>query len=216
MFQIKSFTFNPFDENTYILSDETHECIIIDPGCYGEDEEKALESFITEMQLKPVVLVNTHAHIDHVLGNNFICKKYNLSPVLHILELPLLEAAPVYGTEWGIAMHPSPAPERFLKEEDVFHFGNTELKILFTPGHSPGSICLFSENEKIIISGDVLFQQSIGRTDLPGGDYDTLIRSIIEKLFVLDEKTKVFPGHGPETTIDLEKKLNPFVGIKSL
>jgi len=212
MLQIKNFTFNPFQENTYVLFDETQECIIIDPGCYESDEEEALQSFIASQKLKPVMLVNTHAHIDHVLGNNFVCKTYDLSPVLHQKELPLIEAAPVYGTEWGIAMHPSPAPKSFLKEGDVVRFGKTELKILFTPGHSPGSICLHSEKEKIIISGDVLFYQSIGRTDLPGGDYDTLIKSITEKLFVLDDATKVFSGHGPETNIGFEKKYNPFVG----
>jgi len=212
MLQIKSFTFNPFYENTYVLNDDTKECIIVDPGCYNRSEEETLLSFITSNQLKPVILVNTHAHIDHVLGNNFVCKTYDLSPLLHNLELPLLEAAPIYGTEWGIAMNPSPAPVKFIKEDDVIRFGKTELKILFTPGHSPGSICLFNEQENLIISGDVLFQQSIGRTDLPGGDYQTLIKSINEKLFTLDEKTKVFPGHGPETSVALEKKFNPFVG----
>ena len=169
MIQIKSFTFNPFDENTYVLFDETTECIIVDPGCYERHEEEELESFISSQELKPVMLVNTHCHIDHVLGNNFVCKKYDLSPVLHKIEVQLLEAAPVYGANWGVAMHASPLPSTFLDEGDTVRFGNSELKILFTPGHSPGSICLLNAEQKIIISGDVLFRQSIGRTDLNSG-----------------------------------------------
>jgi len=212
MIQIKSFTFNPFYENTYILNDETQECIIIDPGCYERGEEEELAEFISTQKLKPVLLVNTHCHIDHVLGNNFVCKTFNLSPVLHEIEVKLLKAAPVYGADWGIAMPPSPLPEKFIDEGDTVCFGNSELKILFTPGHSPGSICLHNTDQKIIISGDVLFQQSIGRTDLPGGDFETLIRSIREKLFVLDDATTVYSGHGPQTTIGFEKKHNPFVG----
>lgn len=212
MIQIKQFTFNPFSENTYILYDETRECIIVDAGCYERHEEEELESFISSQKLKPVMLVNTHCHIDHVLGNNFVCMKYNLTPVLHKIEVQLLEAAPVYGAEWGIAMHPSPLPNKFLDEGDTVRFGNSELKIFFTPGHSPGSICLHNEEQKIIISGDVLFRESIGRTDLPGGDYATLIKSIKEKLFTLDDATTVFSGHGAQTTIGFEKKYNPFVG----
>ena len=163
MIQVKNFIFNPFYENTYVLYDETSECIIVDPGCYDKWEEEELENFITAEKLKPVMLVNTHCHIDHVLGNNFVCKKYNLSPVLNKIEVKLLEAAPVYGANWGVAMHPSPLPKKFLDEGDVVPFGNSALKILFTPGHSPGSICLYSSEQNILVSGDVLFQQSIFR-----------------------------------------------------
>jgi hydroxyacylglutathione hydrolase len=212
MLQIKVFVFNPFYENTYVLFDETRECIIVDPGCYDKNEEEEITAFISGHQLKPVMLVNTHCHIDHVLGNYFVSSTFNLLPVMHRIEVKLLEAAPVYGANWGVAMRPSPLPQKFLDEGDIVRFGNSELKILFTPGHSPGSICLHNEKQKIIISGDVLFQQSIGRTDLPGGDYDTLIKSIREKLFVLDDSTSVFSGHGPQTTIGSEKKYNPFVG----
>ena len=212
MIQIKTFVFNAFYENTYVLFDETKECIIIDAGCYEKHEEEELAKFISANELKPVMLVNTHCHIDHVLGNNFVCKTYNLLPLLHRIEVQLLEAAPVYGANWGIAMHPSPLASTFLDEGDTVRFGNSELKILFTPGHSPGSICLHNAEQKIIVSGDVLFQQSIGRTDLPGGDYDTLIKNIREKLFVLDDATIVYSGHGPTTTIGFEKKYNPFAG----
>jgi glyoxylase-like metal-dependent hydrolase (beta-lactamase superfamily II) len=212
MIQIKSFVFNPFYENTYVLFDDTRECIIVDPGCYEKHEEEELSGFISTHQLKPVMLVNTHCHIDHVLGNNFVCGKYNLLPVIHKIEVQLLEAAPVYGANWGVAMHASPLPKKFIDDGGFIGFGNSELKILFTPGHSPGSICLHSAAQKFVVSGDVLFRQSIGRTDLPGGDFDTLIDSIRGKLFPLDDSTVVYSGHGPQTTIGEEKKYNPFVG----
>ena len=161
------------------------------------------------------MLVDTHAHIDHVLGNNFVFKTYNLKPVLHRNEIRILEAAPAIGAEWGVAVYPSPAPEKFLNEGDIVSFGNSRLKILFAPGHSPGSICLYSEEQSFMISGDVLFRESIGRTDLPGGDHETLLQSIRQKLFSLPDETTVYSGHGPETTIGHEKKYNPFVGLYS-
>lgn len=205
------FTFNPFQENTYILSDETKQCIIIDPGCYDSNEKDELAAFIENQKLKPVKLINTHCHIDHVLGNKFIADKYNLQLELNFLEIPLLRAVGNYASMYGIYCDPSPEPFALLKEGDVLKFGNTSLQILLTPGHSPGSICLYNEKEKLLIAGDVLFQMSIGRTDLPGGDYDTLIKSIREKLFILPDDVKVCPGHGPATTIGFEKKNNPFL-----
>jgi len=211
MIQIDFFTFNPFQENTYILSDETKECLVIDPGCYDSFEKDELERFITDQNLKPVKLLNTHCHIDHVLGNKFVADKYKLPLELNSKEVPLLKAVKEYAPQYGIYCEPSPEAAVFLNEGDRVRFGNSELKVLFTPGHSPGSICFFNEKEKFIISGDVLFQMSIGRTDLPGGDYDTLIKSIREKLFVLDDDIKVYPGHGPMTNIGFEKKNNPFL-----
>lgn len=210
---IKSFCFNPFYENTYILYDETKECIIIDPGCYEKSEEEALHEFISFNELTPVMLVNTHAHIDHVLGNNYIFKTYKLKPVLHRNEVVILEAAPLIGAEWGIPVYPSPLPEKFLVERDKISFGDSSLEILFAPGHSPGSICLYNKEQVFTVSGDVLFLESIGRTDLPGGDHETLLQSIRQKLFKLPDETIVYPGHGPETTIGHEKKFNPFVGL---
>jgi glyoxylase-like metal-dependent hydrolase (beta-lactamase superfamily II) len=211
MFHIKSFTFNPFEENTYLLFDETNECIIIDPGCYMEDEKKELIDFIEANKLTPVQLLNTHCHVDHIFGNKFLFEKYKLLPECHKNELQLLAAASEYSKLWGIFLDPSPTPKVFLDEEDEIKFGHQTLKILFTPGHSPGSICFYHVEEKKIISGDVLFQMSIGRTDLPMGDYDTLIESIRTKLFTLPDDVKVFAGHGPATTIGFEKKNNPFL-----
>lgn len=212
MIQIHSFTFNPFQENTYVLSDETKECVIIDPGCYTEEEKLELSGFISAKGLKPVKLLLTHAHIDHVLGNNYLCGKYNLKIEMNAIEKELLKSAELYGEMWGIKVEPSPVPEVFLNEGDEIRFGKSTLQIIFTPGHSPGSICFYNIEGKIIISGDVLFHGSIGRTDLPGGDYDTLISSINEKVFPLGDEYKVYPGHGPATTIAHEKKFNPFVG----
>jgi hydroxyacylglutathione hydrolase len=213
MITIKSFCFNPFYENTYVLYDETMQCIIVDPGCFDKKEEETLQQFISSAGLSPVMLVNTHAHIDHVLGNNFIFKTYNLKPVLHRSEIKILEAAPVIGAEWGIPVYPSPLPEKFLEEEDRVMFGNSTLNVFFAPGHSPGSICFYCKEQSFIVSGDVLFRESIGRTDLPFGDHETLLQSIREKLFTLADDTVVYSGHGPETTVGYEKQFNPFVGV---
>lgn len=212
MVQIQSFTFNGFQENTYILFDQTKECIIIDPGCYGLEEQETLENFIVENNLKPVLLINTHCHIDHVLGNRFVATKWNLNLAIHELDLPTLNSVKDYCTLYGFHNYEdSPQPSHFLNEGDSVSFGESELDILFTPGHAPGHIVLHSSKQHFIIGGDVLFQMSIGRTDLPGGDFDTLFLSIKEKLFTLDEKTKVYCGHGPSTSIGFEKKNNPFL-----
>ena len=208
---VHTFTFNPFQENTFVLSDETGECIIVDPGCYEPHEREELESFISSRGLKPVRLVNTHCHIDHVLGNRFVQDTYNLQLELSMLEIPLLNAVAEYGSQFGIHCEASKEPFAFLAEGEAVTFGTTSLALLHTPGHSPGGMCLYHEKEKVIVAGDVLFQMSIGRTDLPGGDYDTLIASIREKLFVLPDDVTVYPGHGPSTTIGYEKQHNPFL-----
>lgn len=211
MITIQSFTFNPFSENMYILYDETKEALIIDPGCYTQLEKEELAKFILETGLKPVKLLNTHAHIDHVLGNNFVAAKYGLKLEMHEADADLLRSAPVYGQMWGIKPEPSPEPSGFLNEGDVVRFGNSKLDVLFTPGHCPGSITFFSSDEKFAIVGDVLFYGSIGRTDLPGGNHELLISSIREKLFPLGDDMVVYPGHGPSTTIGFEKQHNPFL-----
>ena len=208
---IKSFTFNPFQENTYVLADETGQCIIVDPGCYTQAEKQELDDYILSAGLTPVKLVNTHAHIDHILGNNYVASRFGLPLEMHPADTAILKGAAVYGEMWGIKVEPSPEPSVLLNEGDELLFGNTALRILFTPGHSPGSICFYSENDKAVIAGDVLFYGSIGRTDLPGGDHGTLIRSIRGKLFSLGDEVKVFPGHGPATTIGFERKNNPFL-----
>jgi glyoxylase-like metal-dependent hydrolase (beta-lactamase superfamily II) len=209
--QVKIFTFNPFSENTYVLYDETKECVIIDPGCSNSAEEKKLTDFIETNELKPVKLLNTHGHIDHVLGNRFVADKYNLKLEANKLEEAGILATDSYASMYGMHAPRSPKPGIYLNEGDTVKFGNTSLKVLFTPGHSAGHIVFFNEENKIIIGGDVLFRESIGRTDLPGGDYETLIKSIKEKLFVLEDAITVYPGHGPETTIGYEKLYNPFL-----
>ncbi len=211
MIKVHSFVFNSFRENTYILYDETKECIIIDPGCCEINEERMLSAFIDNQGLTPVRLINTHCHIDHILGNDYVCGKYGLLPEYHRGEIPLVEAAPKISDMYGLNYSPFPTAEKYLDEGDTIHFGNSSLEIFFTPGHSPASLCFYSASTGILIAGDVLFYGSIGRTDLPGGDYDTLIRSIHEKLMVLPNETIVFPGHGERTTIGYERKTNPFL-----
>lgn len=212
MIKIQSFTFNGFKENTYVLFDESKKCIIIDPGCYEQNEKLELERFIVDNELEPVKLINTHCHIDHVLGNRFVAEKWSLDLEMHELDLPTLHSVKDYCQLYGFHNYEeSPEPSTFLKEGDKIHFGNSSLDVLFTPGHAPGHIVLYSKEQHFVIGGDVLFQMSIGRTDLPGGDYDTLINSIKDKLLPLDEQTKVYSGHGPSTTIGYEKTNNPFL-----
>ena len=212
MISIKSFTFNPFQENTYLLSDETNECIIIDPGCYERHEKNELLSYITDENLKPTRLLNTHCHIDHVFGNKLISETYNLGLEMHKLDLPVLESVEQVAHVYGIPnVDESPKPSSFLDEGDKVKFGNSELDILFCPGHAPGHIVFVSHEQKFVIGGDVLFYGSIGRTDLPGGDHQTLIDSIKTKLFTLDDDYEVYSGHGPKTSIGFEKLNNPFL-----
>lgn len=211
MITIQGFTFNPFEENTYILYDETKECVIIDPGCSNQSEQEEIIQFIKEERLKPVKLLNTHCHIDHVFGNSFVAKKYNIGLEMHERDLPVLKSLPQVSHLYGLNAEESVEPSIFLNAGDKIKFGNSSLDILFTPGHSPGSICFVSREDKFIIGGDVLFLGSIGRTDLPGGDHKTLLNSIRTNLFTLDNDFVVFSGHGSETTIGFEKSNNPFL-----
>ena len=211
MINVHFFTFNGFQENTYILSDQTKECVIIDPGCYSNQEQQELTHYITSNELIPVKLLNTHGHIDHVLGNNFVASTYNIGLEMHEKDLPTLHATPAYGTTYGFNIDPSPEPSTLLEEGDVVQFGNSELEVLFTPGHSAGHIVFVSHKDQFVINGDVLFRGSIGRTDLPGGDYNTLIESIKTKLMTLPENYVVYTGHGGSTTIGFEKNNNPFL-----
>lgn len=212
MINIHTFIFNPFDENTYILYDETKECVIIDPGCYEKPEQKELTDFIEKQELKPVRLLNTHCHLDHVFGNKFVADQYGLELEINELELPVLQSVPMAVQLYNIPnVEISPKPGKFLSEENAVEFGNSKLDILFIPGHSPGHIVFYNKEQKIVIVGDVLFYGSIGRTDLPGGDHDTLISNIKEKLFALEDDFQVYTGHGSTTNIGFEKKNNPFL-----
>ena len=172
---IKLFTFNPFQENTYIAYDESKQCIIIDPGCYNAQEEQELKKFINEEGLKPVKLINTHCHIDHILGNQFVSEEWDVELYIHKLDLKLLENSSEIAKMYGFKEYKgSPFPRHFLEEKDTLTFGNSNFDILFTPGHAPGHICLYNKENNLIIAGDVIFQGSIGRTDLPGGDHKLL------------------------------------------
>jgi len=209
--QVQGITFNPFEENTYFLIAPSKECIIIDPGCFDESERKELKDFILENELKPVRLINTHCHIDHILGNAFVAETYKLGLEIHEGEIPVLQAGMTIADIYGIPYDPSPDPTLFLKPGDEIQLDGHSMSVLFTPGHSPASICLYNATDKWVIGGDVLFYESIGRTDLPGGDFNTLIESIRTQLFTLPDDTIVFPGHGQETKIGYERMFNPFL-----
>lgn len=208
---LKKFTFNPFQENTYLIWDDEKNCAIIDPGCSDEHERSELVGFIETEKLKPVKLLNTHCHVDHVLGNKFLADKYDLGLEMHKLDLPVLNAVPSYGASYGFNTGPMVEPSVFLEAGETIHVGSLELKILFVPGHSPGSICFYHETTKQVISGDALFYGSIGRTDLPGGNHAQLIAAIKSELLTLPEDVQVHSGHGPSTNIGFEKANNPFL-----
>ena len=210
--KIKIFPFNQFLENTIVLSDSTNECIIIDPGCYNNEEKQILENYIITNNLKPVKLINTHCHIDHILGNNFVSSNWDIDLEINKNDLNLLtesnQIAKIYGF---VDYENSPNPKSFLNEGDLVNFGNSELKVIFTPGHAPGHISLYSAKDNLIISGDVIFKNSIGRTDLPGGDFNTLIETINNKILSLADNVIIYCGHGPITTVGDERKNNPFL-----
>jgi hydroxyacylglutathione hydrolase len=212
MIKVHKFTFNPFSENTYVLSDETNECAIIDPGCYAPEERQLLRDFIAKSGLKPVALWNTHCHLDHVFGNFFVANEWKLELGMHELDLPTLKMMPRSADMYGIGGYQvSPAPSYFIKQGENIKFGSSELEVLFTPGHAPGHVVFYSKEDQFVINGDVLFQGSYGRYDLPGGDYDTLKKSITEVMFALPDETLVYSGHGPETTIGAERTTNPIL-----
>ncbi|MHA4807820.1 MBL fold metallo-hydrolase [Flavitalea flava] len=211
MFTIKSFEFNPVQENTYVLSDEKDACCIIDPGCYFGNERAGLQEYIEQQGLKPEILLNTHCHLDHVFGNKFVYDTWSLPLHLHEKEKPVLESAPEWGLRWGLPFENYRGELIFLEEGQQVALGVNELKVIFLPGHSPGSIGFYSEADRFIIGGDVLFRGGIGRTDLPGGNPDTLLRSIREQLWILPDEVVVYPGHGEPTTIGWEKRNNPFL-----
>ena len=212
MIQIKKFTFNLFSENTFVLwDDESLESAIVDPGCSDSSEENELENFITDNNLKVKYLINTHCHIDHILGCEFVKNKYNPTYYVPELDIPLLQNAKMQASFVGMDFSISILPDEYLTENKNLYLGKSELSFLFTPGHTPGEFCIYINDIKTCISGDVLFFDSIGRTDLWGGNYDTLMKSINEKLLTLSDDTKIYPGHGESSSIGREKNLNPFL-----
>jgi hydroxyacylglutathione hydrolase len=211
MISIHSFIFNGFQENTYIMHDESRECVIVDPGCYEPHEQQSLQQYIKQLDLKPVLLFNTHCHIDHILGNQFVMDTYQLPLHMHEGEIFTYKDANKWAAMFGMSEIAVPENLQFVTDTDTLAFGQSKLELVFTPGHSMASLSLYNREEKFGIVGDVLFYESIGRTDLPGGNFDTLIQSIQNKLFEWSDDTRVFSGHGPMTTIGHEKVYNPFL-----
>ena len=211
MVHVKKFTFGPFQENTFLVYDDKKNGIIIDPGCYSSTEQSQLLSFIRDEKLTITQLLNTHCHVDHIAGNRFIFDQFALKPWFHSKEMPIFQNQQLVSDTYGLPCEVSPEPEGFLQENDEIILGEDRLRVIFTPGHSPGHVVFYHQYQNFIINGDVLFHESIGRTDLPLGDHATLLKSIKEKLFSLPSTTKVYCGHGPETMISHEKEHNPFL-----
>lgn len=212
MIKIATLTFNPFGENTYVIFDtQTKQCIIVDAGCYNQKEQQTLISFIDKNELRPIMALNTHAHIDHVCGVDFVKSNWDIPFALDELDFPLLEAAPSYGQSMGFMVDSVPKVEIDLSQNREFKLGESDIKIIPTPGHTPGHVSIYIPSIKTLLTGDTLFKESIGRTDLPGGDYSTLMRSIFDQIMPLGGDTVVLPGHGPATDLAHEMMYNPFI-----
>jgi len=206
---IEKFTFNTFQENMYVLSDAKKNAVIVDPGCYEREEELELQSYIENNKLNVIALLNTHAHIDHVLGNQFVLRKYKVPYYLHEADFPILQSVENYAHVYGMGNYKvSPDPTHILKGGEALKFGEMDMKVFHTPGHCPGHVVYYLANEKLVVNGDVLFKGSFGRTDLPGGSMEVLKKSIFEIMFKLPEETLVLSGHGDDTTIGEEKRTN--------
>lgn len=211
MLKIQKFVFNPFNENTYLVWDEDSKiCAIIDPGCYNNTEREAVINFINANDLKLEYLINTHCHIDHIFGNAYLKEKFNPIFLASEKDMPILKLMPEVARKYNVELTFSPLPDKFISEQEALVVGNCEGKFLFTPGHSPGEFCIYFERERVCFTGDVLFNGNIGRTDLLGGNYETLIESIQKKLFTLPDDVTIYPGHESSSTIENEKKNNPF------
>lgn len=211
MAYLQSFTFNPFQENTYIIFNENKDCWIIDPGMYDTNEMDHFEKFISDNQLIPKAIINTHTHIDHIFGVSALKEKYNIPFAIHNADAPVLDGAAGAAMLFGFQFKNTPTVDFNLNEDEGYNIGEEHLKIFLVPGHSPGSVAFYHEKENWVISGDTLFSGSIGRTDLPGGNHDQLIKSIHTQLLTLPDDVKVYSGHGPETTIGIERQNNPFL-----
>lgn len=212
MVKLKKFVFNPFNENTFIVwDDHTKECAVVDPGCSDEVEENELSEFIRNNDLIPKYLINTHCHLDHIWGCKYVKEKYNPEYLIPEDDLTLLKNAESQANMYNVQFSEPPEPDTFISEKLKIKLGESPIEFLFTPGHTPGEFCLYFPNENFCIVGDVIFKDSIGRTDLWGGDYGTLIDSIMEKLLSLNDEVVIYPGHGEESTIGRERASNPFL-----
>lgn len=211
MLKIEKFVVNPLQENSYIVSDETGQCIFIDPGFYFEEEFIEIKEYLAANDLKPVLIANTHCHFDHIMGVEYIRNEFDIPFKAHPDDAFWIANAVEQGQLFGFKMNEVKAPDSFFQENEELKFGKTSFQIIHVPGHSPGHVVFYSNDEKVLIAGDVLFYGSIGRSDLPGGDYQQLVSNIKNKLFLLPDETNVFCGHGPETTLGLEKRSNPFL-----
>jgi glyoxylase-like metal-dependent hydrolase (beta-lactamase superfamily II) len=208
--KIYKLVFSPIEVNTYLLVDDSGDCAIIDCGCYNQDEFEELTKFIEDKGIKPVLLLNTHSHLDHIFGNKFILERYGLRTYASELDEMNRKSAPHHAMLFGLSMEEPPEPEGFITDKQIITFGKIKLLALLVPGHTTGSITFYSEADNCVFTGDALFSGSIGRTDLPGGNYEVLINSIKTQLFTLPPSTIVYPGHGQKTTIDIEIKTNPY------
>lgn len=212
MIKIAALTFNPFGENTYVIFDDTtKQCIIVDAGCYNKKEEQTLVNFITKNDLRPIMALNTHAHIDHVCGVDFVKNNWKVPFALHAQDIELLQAVPSYAQSMGFTVDVAPQVEIELSNNQEIKLGENIIKIIHTPGHTPGHISVYLPVEKTLLTGDTLFKESIGRTDLPGGDYPTIMRSIFEQIVPLGGSTVILPGHGPSSDLAHEMMYNPFL-----
>ena len=211
MIKVGVLPFNPFQENTIILSDESGECVIVDAGNYNPQEDAALSKYITDNGLKPVMAVNTHGHVDHMLGVDYVKETYGIPFAIHGKDKFLIDSAPTHGAIYGFKVDKVPTVDIDLEGQKELKFGNTVFQIIETPGHTPGHVAFYNSDNKLLLTGDTLFRESIGRTDLPGGDYSWIMRSILDKLIPLGDDVHFYPGHGMESTIGHESLYNPFV-----
>jgi len=211
MIKVEKFVVNPLQENSFVVSDETGECIFIDPGFYYDEEFDEIREYVASNHLRPVKITNTHCHFDHIMGVELIRNEFNIPFCAHPDDVFWVDKVVEQGQMFGFSLLPVRPADELLHENEPVRFGNTVLEIIHVPGHSPGHVVFYNAESEILIGGDVLFYGSIGRTDLPGGDYTTLISAIKNKLFPLPDQTKVYCGHGPETTLGFEKRTNPFL-----
>ena len=213
MLRIETHVFNAFQVNTYLIINEKGTCLVVDPAFYSPEEVRTFDHYLTSNELQVIGQVNTHCHVDHVLGVRHMQTRYNCPLRAHPEEAQLLQNAPLMGEIYGLQLEPLSGIDKSIQEDEIISIGKDSLKAILVPGHSPGSLSFYSPDSGFVVTGDALFQGSIGRTDLPGGDFDTLIASIRNKLLILPRETTVYPGHGDPSTIGEEALNNPFLGM---